>query len=311
MSVLERVYYFHGELSRNRYPNARTLMAEFEISLATARRDIAYLRDRLLAPVAFDARRNGFYYTDDGFRLPFENNSRIYFLLGMLSRLAEETGLSGLAEIRQLESRLAALTGQDYQHLIDSIHCEWIEIEHPDPAIFDTILEAMVQQRELAITYRSPQKQTTDRNIEPVRLINYQGRWYLSAWCLLRDESRLFHLARIIQAQPGQHSIPARKHGAADLERSFGIFKGTPAYRAEIHFTGTAAEVVRHQIWHKDQEIIPAENGIELHLPVNDDRELIMKILQYGAHAKILYPRRLADRIAAEISAMSENYQQS
>ena len=81
MSLLERIYFFHDELSRDRYPNSRTLMREFEISLPTAKRDIAYLRDRLLAPLEFNPARNGFYYSDSSFNLPFENTPRIIFCL--------------------------------------------------------------------------------------------------------------------------------------------------------------------------------------------------------------------------------------
>lgn len=50
MSQLERIYAFHQRLKNNRFPNARTLQEEFELSRATAHRDINYLRDRLLAP---------------------------------------------------------------------------------------------------------------------------------------------------------------------------------------------------------------------------------------------------------------------
>ena len=108
MSLLERVYFLHQQLTENRYPNSRTLIEEFEISLPTARRDFAYLRDRLLAPIEFDQQKNGFYYTENEFSLPFENSPRIVFLLGMLNRLAEETGLSDLPEIKQLEKRLSS-----------------------------------------------------------------------------------------------------------------------------------------------------------------------------------------------------------
>ncbi len=197
MSLLERIYFLHQQLTENRYPNSKTLMAEFEISLPTARRDFAYLRDRLLAPIEFDQKKNGFHYTEDDFNLPFENSPRILFLLGMLNRLAKETGLADLPEIKQLEKRLSAMVGRDYTHITDSIHCEWVEVEHPNPAIFDTIIEAIVKKRQLRITYRSPAKENTERSVEPLKLINYQGRWYLSAWCLLREGHRTFHVARI------------------------------------------------------------------------------------------------------------------
>ena len=259
MSLLERIYFLHAELSANRYPNSKTLIEEFEISQPTARRDFAYLRDRLLAPLAFDHRQNGFYYTQDDFNLPFVNSPRIVFLLGMLGRLAEETGLADLPEIRQLEKRLASMVGQEDAHITDSIHCEWVEVEYPDPAIFDTIIEAVVKKRQLRIAYRSPSKQQTDRVIEPLKLINYQGRWYLSAWCLLRNDQRVFHLARIGSAKLGDKAnlaIAATASSADNLDRSFGIFKGPPRYVAEILFTGTAAELVKNQVWHKDQHII-------------------------------------------------------
>jgi predicted DNA-binding transcriptional regulator YafY len=66
---------------------------EFEVSVATAKRDINYLRDRLLAPLFWDSRLNGYYYGEEGFSLPFENSPRIVFLLAMLNKLAEEAGL--------------------------------------------------------------------------------------------------------------------------------------------------------------------------------------------------------------------------
>ncbi len=109
MSLLERIYHFHQELQNNRYPNATTLVEQFEISLATARRDIAYLRDRLLAPLEFSQRKNGFFYTEEGFGLPFEQSPKIVFLLGMLSKMAEEAGLGSLPEVQSLERRLAEL----------------------------------------------------------------------------------------------------------------------------------------------------------------------------------------------------------
>jgi predicted DNA-binding transcriptional regulator YafY len=308
MSVLERVYFLHGELTRNRFPNARSLMREFEISLPTARRDIAYLRDRLLAPLAYDARKNGFFYTDDDFNLPFENSPRIIFLLGMLNRLAEETGLSGLPEIRQLEKRLSTVVAQDYQHIISSIHCEWVEVEHPSPVIFDTIIEAIVKNRQLQLTYRTPQKEETSRTVEPRKLINYQGRWYLAAWCTLRQDTRMFHLARIQEAQPGDKAQLAPDQPFDVLDKSFGIFKGEPLYEAQIRFNGTAAELVKNQLWHKDQVLEETGDGVILSLPVSDDREIMMKVLQYGSQALVLGPEHLREKVEQEIRSMHTGY---
>ena len=304
MSILERVYFFHDELIRDTYPNARTLMGAFEISRITARRDIAYLRDRLLAPLAFNPQKNGFYYSEEDFNLPFENSPRIIFLLGMLNRLAEETGLSNLQEIIQLEKKLSKLVSQESTHLIGTIHCEWIEVEHPDPAIFDAIIEAIVKKRQLNITYRSLKQKHTDRIVEPVKLVNYQGRWYLWAWCTLRHDHRLFHLARVLNSTVGKKCQLSPESLSSDLERSFGIFKGAPRYFAEILFTDTAAELVKNQFWHKDQVVEEVKEGILFRVPVRDDREIMMKIMQYGAQARVLNPQELVEKISKETNKM-------
>lgn len=309
MSLLERVYFLHQQISQDRYPNASTLADQFEISIPTARRDVAYLRDRLLAPLAFDQQKNGYYYTEADFDLPFARSPKIIFLLGMLNRLAEEAGLQMLPEVQQLEKRLSGLLLADYQTLIDNIHCEWIEVESIKPSIFETIVEAIVSRRALTLTYGAAAGNTTTRGVEPLRLCNYQGRWYLLAHCRLRGALRMFHIARVQQAVCSREQLAAnRQVDDAYLQASFGIFKGETTYQAEILFTSTAAELVRHQHWHKGQQITEVEGGIQLRLPVSDDREIMMKILQYGAMARVLSPEHLKNKVEREIAAMTAVY---
>ncbi len=310
MGLLERIYHFHEELSNKRFPNATTLIEQFEVSPATARRDIAYLRDRLLAPLAFDSLKNGFYYTEEGFGLPFEKSPKIVFLLGMLGKIAEEAGLGSLPEVKALEQRLAQLAFPEYGRLVEAIYCEWVEVENIEPPIFEKIIEATVKKQLLHIRYRSPQAKESLRELEPLRLINYQGRWYLLAFCRLRQDIRLFHIARISWATVLEEAFKRSSDDNfnAFLSSAFGIFKGRAVFNAVILFTSTAAELVRHQRWHRDQVVEETEEGVLLHLPVNDDREIIMKVLQYGAMARVISPETLVQRVRREAEALAQLY---
>lgn len=310
MSRLERIYAFHQRLKHNSFPNAKTLMEEFELSRATAHRDIYYIRDRLLAPLAYDSSRKGFYYTDQDFTLPFEDSPKILFLMRLLNKMADETGLSSLPEMKKLETRLSKLIAPGYEQLMDNIVCQWIEVEDLNSSIFETIIEAILSDHLLEVEYCSAQSLKSHRTLEPLRLINYQGGWYLLAYCLLREDHRLFHMARIESVATGKKRTGS-PHPAADsfLNDAFGIFTGEFRYHATIAFTGTAAELVRRQFWHKHQQIEEQDDGITLSVPVNDDREIIMKILQYGARAKVLAPESLRTRVTEEIRKMSLCYQ--
>lgn len=309
MSLLERVFYLHQQILEQRSPNARTIADYFEVSLATARRDIAYLKDRLLAPIVFDPKHNGYYYQEEGFSLPFEESPRIVFLLTMLNKLAEEAGLGALKEVKQLETKLSKMISADYEEIVKSLYCEWIEVESIDHLIFETIIEAIARKKTINIEYRSPKGETSVREIASLQIINYQGRWYLRAFCTLRQDSRMFHIARIHKATLSKNDIPIGINSSKmSLDTSFGIFKGEPRYYAEILFTSTAAELVRNQHWHKDQVMKIVDQGVQLQLPVNDDREIVMKILQYGGMAKVLSPPELIECVQKEIHAMAASY---
>ena len=311
MSLLERIYYFHARTLNNRFPNSGDLVREFEVSSATAHRDIAYLRDRLLAPLDFSQKNNGYFYTEEGFRLPFEDTPRLVMLLGMLQKMATETGLTSLPELQKLQNKLKKLVNTDNQDIDNLIHCEWIETEPVEAKVFADVLNGLLNSTRLRITYRTPTDKALERFIDPLKLVNYQGRWYILAWCCLREARRMFHLARIIKTETTNIKTNHTLTSDDDwLSGSFGIFKGDPSRRftAEILFTGTAADIVRYQHWHPKQNISETKEGLVLSLPVTDDRELLMKILQFGHQARILQPEKLKKKIQNEIEKMVDQY---
>jgi hypothetical protein len=64
-----RIQWFHNELTRGSYPNAPRLAEFFGISARQAQRDIDRLKKQYSAPVQFDRRRGGYFYTEE-FNLP-------------------------------------------------------------------------------------------------------------------------------------------------------------------------------------------------------------------------------------------------
>src|SRR5262249_1965416 len=52
------------------YPNATFLARQLEAPRRTICRDLDLLRDRLGAPLEFDRRHNGYYYTEPNYCLP-------------------------------------------------------------------------------------------------------------------------------------------------------------------------------------------------------------------------------------------------
>lgn len=69
MSANLRIQWLHRKIAEKSYPNAKRLSERFNVSHRQAQRDVDFLKDKLGAPLSFDYKRNGFYYTAD-FTLP-------------------------------------------------------------------------------------------------------------------------------------------------------------------------------------------------------------------------------------------------
>jgi predicted DNA-binding transcriptional regulator YafY len=70
MSQLERVYKLDRLLRRKEAPSKREILQYFEISPAQFKRDLDFMRDRLGAPITFDAESGGYRYSSEEFNLP-------------------------------------------------------------------------------------------------------------------------------------------------------------------------------------------------------------------------------------------------
>lgn len=63
MSANTRIQWLHKKMTMKSYPNAQRIAERFGISHRQAQRDLEYLRRELGAPVEYDAKRKGFFYS--------------------------------------------------------------------------------------------------------------------------------------------------------------------------------------------------------------------------------------------------------
>src|SRR4051794_37061574 len=69
----------------------------------------------------------------------------------------------------------------------------------PDPAVVATIRDALARNRAVPLSYYVPTRdETTERDVDPIRLHVVTGRTYLEAWCRSVEDIRLFRLDRVV-----------------------------------------------------------------------------------------------------------------
>ncbi len=315
----ERFHYFHDRVKANRYPNARNLADEYEISNRTAQRDIEFMRDRLNAPLEYDHGKRGYFYSDSSYELPSlwvtEDNIVALALAVRLASSVPDTEIK--QKLCELLKRILNLHYKDeklcFDDISEKISVKNVEYSRVDEEHFQEIVNALFKVKPLAIAYYSPHKdEKTLRTILPLHLLQYMGSWHLIAYCTKRRWIRDFMISRIKQLTPVLEEITLPENLPSIKEyirKNFGIMQGGEAKEVHLMFSPSVADWVQEQIWHPAQKVSFERDGsLIMKFQVADFREIKRKILSYGANVRVLLPQKLAVEIREEIERMGRIY---
>jgi predicted DNA-binding transcriptional regulator YafY len=310
MDRTERFQRIIRKLHEKRLVTRAEIQDELEISLATFKRDLEYLRDRLEAPIIWDAEQGGYRFdqpaTAPRYALPglWFNADEIHALLAMHSLI------SGMGE-RVLDSAVAPVLGRveklleggsnsaaEVKKRIRVISPGHRALEHDD---FGQISQAVLQRKRLHIRYYARGAgETSERDLSPQRLVHYRENWYLDAWCHLRKGIRSFAVEEIQSVKTLDEA--AKEVADEELDKalgsSYGIFSGVATQVAKLRFTPERARWVKRETWHPAQKgSFDKQGRYTLEFPYSDDRELVMDILRHVPEVEVLAPKALRDTL--------------
>jgi predicted DNA-binding transcriptional regulator YafY len=318
---LERFYRIDRLLKERPPVPFAELQRVLEVSRATLKRDLDYMRDRFNAPIEYDRAARGYRFgvrrSGPRYELPglWFSADEAHALLTMRKLLVElDPGLLG-PHIEPLLERLRAILGSGAH--------SWTEVERririlqpgrrgARGAQFGVVATALLRRRRLRIRhYHRAEDRETEREVSPQRLVHYRDNWYLDAWCHLRNGLRSFAVDAIREAVllDGRAKEVARNALDDYLTSGYGIFAGRPVGWAQLRFAPRAARWAAAQTWHPQQRVrAEADGSWILELPYADDRELLMDILRYGADVEVLGPPALRRRVAETLAQAAARY---
>ena len=324
MSNTARIYQIDQLLSDRRFISRQDLLERLGVSWATLKRDLAYMKDRLNAPIIFDRELGGYRFEQPTkavgpqYDLPglWFSAEEIHALLTMQHLLSslDTGGLLG-PQIKPLLARLTGLLGSadnsagevQRRIRIQTVGARRFKLEQ-----FQVVGSALLRRKRLIIRYHARgTDETTEREISPQRLVHYRDNWYLDAWCHLRNGLRAFSVDAIAHAEMLEKKARDASEKRLDevLGSGYGIFSGANVFWATLCFTPERARWVAFECWHPEQQGRMLEDGsYELKVPYTDDRELIMDIMKYGGDCRVIEPASLIDRVRAELGRARKLY---
>lgn len=298
------------------------LVDELEVSQASIKRDLDFLRDRLGCRLEWDRSKRGWVIRDDlaaggRFELPgvWFDSSEVFALLTMLHLV--EGVQPGLLEdhVGPLKTRLRSMlaegtkSARPIERKLRLIHFAPRRVE---PKHFQVVAGALLEGKRLRLQYwNRDRKEQTDRDISPQQLVHYRENWILDAWCHGKNGLRSFALESIRSVRVlKETSIEVdQQEMQAHFRSGYGIFAGTAMHRARVRFTAERAQWVDKETWHHDQTSEYLDDGsFVLEVPYSSDQELVMDLLRHSPEVEVLEPPELRQKLhAALCAAASKN----
>jgi proteasome accessory factor C len=165
-----------------------------------------------------------------------------------------------------------------------------------DAGVRAAVQSAVTGGRRVHLRYLVPSRdETTERDVDPMRLITAEGHTYLEGWCYRADDVRLFRLDRVVEvevldvaAEPPEEARPR------DL--SAGLFQpGADDLQAVLDLSPAARWVTEHYPVESSEEA--ADGHLRVRMRVGDEAWLRRLVLRGSGSVTVLEPPELAAQV--------------
>ena len=309
---MRRVFWTLGQLRAGRPLKATDIARTFEIGLRTAYRDLDFIRDFFAVPFEYDRPAGTYRLTSPTAPLPpvLLSEGELVGLFFAEKVLRQYKGTPYEKDIASAFRKIQALLPGEVKVLPDRLESllslDLGPLPSADADIFKAVVTGLARRRRLVIRYKSNSSgRTLDRTVEPQRVFNLRGHWYLAAYDHNRKATRDFALHRIRRVTVSTEPVaPERRFDfRAYMADALGIEKGGPVPNVALRFSERQARWIRERRWHRTQRIQERlDGGCVLRMRLAVTGELLRWVMQFGAEAEVLAPKSLRRRLAAELA---------
>ena len=301
MTKTARVYKIEMLIHNRGHVSFQALLDELEVSPATLKRDLDYLKDQLGAPIQYDRFLNGYRFGEEyrgqKHELPglWFSERELYSLL-MAHQLLSELDSEGVISrhLQPLLDRIHQMLGTsdtEAKALLKRVKIIGSAKRPVSSQFFELIGEALLKRRRLHMRYLTRGRgEVGERDVSPQRLVHYRNTWYVDAWCHTREKLLRFALDAIEHAETldTRAKDVSLKQVEAEMDGGYGIYAGAKPSWVTLAFSAQAAQWVSREEWHPDQRGRWLDDGrFQLEVPYTDPNELAMDILRHADQVSI------------------------
>ena len=306
--MVDKLFQMYMELLTHKKLTAAFLAQKLEVSTRTIYRYVDAL-SLSNVPIRADKGTNGGIMLCEESKLYANTLTKQEFntVITALDNL-ENTGgkLDTVDRIKQKIASLEKLSKYDSFSLANrnivvenSYHANSKKIESKIRALDKAIDKTLI----LKIKYHDRSGIVTERDIEPYSFVVKDGEWYIYAWCLLRNEQRLFKLTRITHIMTDERTFVKR-----NVSKDWKLFYDTSADTVDIVIKVNEESRYDVEEWLGIEAFSQNRNKDIATGSVKADKTLYSKLLSFGNGIEVISPDSVRNTLKETVIMLNEKY---
>lgn len=298
-------------LNRGRL-SAKELADRFEVSSKTIYRDMDTLCQAGIPIVAHQGITGGFeimeHYMIDKYWLSAEEMSTLVTAVKGLSSALEDPQMGMLLEkIKALLRRVEQGLGDEYRKEPVVMDFQpWGQRQGLKPAV-GLLKQAIHDKRRVQMEYIDAEGSAERRTIEPASLFLKGNVWYVQAFCLEREDFRLFRLSRMQDIKMLSEAYEPRPWPGKERLEWDSSWSNAREQETVLLFEAAARQRVA-DMFPPEQVTVNPDGSLRVHVLYKLDEWFYSMILSFGDQVLVELPGEAAEEVKRRAKRMLLRY---
>lgn len=309
-----RIFRIINAIQSNPGITAADLAFRCEVNIRTIYRDLEVISH--FAPVTNEGRGTGYRFMGKFFLYPLDFSEQESLAFSLLPSVLNPDKIppgfhSAYDKVMGTHQKEKSRQNGLLENIADIIQMGTPAYRKESRNFLQPLIGAILEQRSIRTVYHSQSRNaTTAREIDPYYLIPRDQRFYLIGYCHLKGAIRTFRISRFEQVEMTASTFDKGNFNIKQyLKNTWSINRGTRNITFKVRFHPDVARYIKEEELFVQPRMSEEGDGTLLfEVTVNNEKEFMKWILQYGLNAEILEPESARARLKEQLGQWLDVY---
>ncbi len=289
--ILTRLTIILSKLNSGEELSIKELAEEFNTSTRTIQRDF---NERLISFPIYQEKRK--WKMRKGFKIEKKHSLEDKLILDIIEKITEGIGGNFATKSHKL---LKQIKNDDINPIYTKLNIEDISDKIDDILVLENGIKDTL---EVSIVYHTDNHKSHKATIQPLKIVNYEGFWYLIA--LKQNNIKKYYIKNISKAILSKTTFEVDTDIINLLDSSISIWfdEHKTAYEVQLYASNKIAKYFKRRPLPTQKIISLNKNGsMEFSVSITHEMEIIPIIKYWIPHLKVIEPQWLKESIKKDL----------